>query len=332
MGQRRFYEIDVLKCACILTVVYIHSISTSFEPSNFLGYLASDFTKFAVPGLFFAAGFLFDKKENSTEQIVRKKLIRLLPPYLCCSICLQFLDVPGLSIELKNLNAGQFIYNLIFGNTFGIYYYVFVLFYLFAGSLVLRQVPDKWVLGLWGLSALLLLAFVKGLISFGMSSMFLIFRHPFFHLFAYMSGWVFSLYYETVGSLLRQYRAGVICGGVFLVAIILVYTRMGGNHFSSFPILTQFYIYTCVILLITAGTWIYKFQSGIRFISNASYGIYLLHFPIVRACQSVYPEISVDYSFVYAFVSWSAGIAGSICLISVVRKLSGRYSRYLVGC
>jgi peptidoglycan/LPS O-acetylase OafA/YrhL len=312
--------------------VYIHAISTSFEPSNFLGYLASDLCRFAVPGLFFAAGFLFDKKINSTGQIIKKKLVRLLPPYLFCSLCIQFLNVPGLSVELKNLDAGQLIYNLIFGNTLGIYYYVFVLFYLFAGSLVLRHMPGKWVLGLWGLSALLLLAFVKGLIGFGMSSMFLIFRHPFFHLFAYMSGWVFSLYYETVGSLLKQYRVGVICGSVVLVAIILVFTRMGGNHFSSFPILTQFYIYTCVTLLITAGMWIHKFQVGIRFISNASYGIYLLHFPVVRACQSVYPEISAGYSFVYAFVAWCAAIAGSILIIFMVQKLSGRYSRYLIGC
>jgi peptidoglycan/LPS O-acetylase OafA/YrhL len=311
--------------------VYIHAISTSFDPSNFPGYLANDLCWFAVPGLFFAAGFLFDKKINSTGQIIKKKLVRLLPPYLFCSLCIQFLNVPGLSVELKNLDAGQLIYNLIFGNTLGIYFFVFVLFYLFTGSLVLRHVHGKWVLGLWGLSALLLLVFVKGLVGYGMS-FFLMLRHPFFHLFAYMSGWVFSLYYETVESFLKQYRVGVICGGVVLVAIILVFTRMGGNHFSSFPILTQFYIYTCVTLLITVGISLGKFQGAIQFVSNASYGIYLLHFPIVRACQSVYPELSVNYSFVYAFVSWCVGIAGSICLIYVVRKLSGRYSRYLIGC
>ena len=263
--------------------------------------------------------------------MIKKKLIRLLPPYLFCSICMQFLDVPGLSVELKNLDAGQFIYNLMFGNTFGIYFFVFVLFYLFAGSLVLRRLPGKWVLGLWVLTALLLLAFVKGLIGLGSSSIFLVLRHPFFHLFAYMSGWVFSLYYETVGSLLKQYRIGIICCGVFLVAMILIVTRVDGNHFSSFPILTQFYIYTCITLLITVGISLEKFQGAVQFVSNCSYGIYLLHFPIVRACQSVYPEISVDYSFVYAFVAWVAGIAGSIFIIFIVKKLSGRNSRYLVG-
>src|SRR5690606_38172819 len=157
---------------------------------------------------------------------------------------------------------------------------------------------------------------------FGMSSMFLIFRHPFFHLFAYMSGWVFSLYYETTGSLLKQYRVGVICVGAVLVAISLVLTRIGDNHFSLLQIITQFYIYTCVILLITAGISREKFQGAVQFVSNASYGIYLLHFPIVRACQSVYPEISADYSFVYAFVSWCVGIAGSILIIVIVQKLS----------
>jgi peptidoglycan/LPS O-acetylase OafA/YrhL len=327
----RFHEIDLLKCVCILTVVYIHSISTSLHPSNFLGYLANDLTRFAVPGLFFAAGFLFDKKKDSTSQIIKKKLVRLLPPYIFCSLCLQLLNVPGLSVGLKNLDAGQLIYNLIFGNTFGIYYYVSVLLYLYAASLVLRHVSDKWVLGLWGIAALLLLLFVKVLVGYGMS-FFLMLRHPFFHLFAYLSGWVFSLHYEAIGSFLKKRRFGVVGGGSALVVIILVYTRLYGNHFSSFPILTQFFIYACLTVLITVGMWMTKFQGGIQFVSNCSYGIYLLHFPIVRACQSVYPEISIDYSFVYAFVSWIVGTAGSILIIFIVQKLSGRYSRYLIGC
>ena len=331
MENRRYSEIDLLKCVCILTVVYIHSISTSLDPSNFLGYLANDLTRFAVPGLFFAAGFLFDKKKYSTGQIIQKKLVRLLPPYLFCSLCIQFLNMPGLNVGLENLDAGQLIHNLVFGDTLGIYFFVFVLFYLFAASLVLRHIPDKWVLGLWGISALLLLLFVKVLVGYGMS-FFLLLRHPFLHLFAYLSGWVFSLHYEKICSCLKKYRVGVVYGGIILVAVVLVYTRMGGNHFSSFPILTQFFIYACLTVLITVGMWMTKFQGGIQFVSNCSYGIYLLHFPIVRACQSVYPEISIDYSFVYAFVSWIVGTAGSILIIFIVQKLSGRYSRYLIGC
>lgn len=331
LEKQRFPEIDALKCACILAVVYIHSISTSFEPKNPLGIFFSDFTRFAVPGLFFAAGFLFDKKKNSTGQIIGKKLVRLLPPYLFCSLCIQFLNLPGVNVRWENLSAGLLMHNLIFCDTVGIYYFVFVLFYLFAGALVLRQVPDKWVLVLWGLSALLLLAFLKGRIGFATSSMFLIFRHPFFHLFGFLSGWVLSLHYEAIRSFLKQYQVSIICSGLALVAVIFVFTRMNGN-FSSYPILTQVFIYTFLAVLVATGLWRTKFQGVLRFFSNCSYGIYLIHLPVVRTCQSVYPEWSADYSFVYAFVSWIVGIAGSISIIMIVQKLSGRYSKYLVGC
>ena len=71
MDSQRFHEIDALKCVSILTVVYIHSISTSFCPANFLGKLFADITKFAVPGLFFAAGFLFNLSKVSTNKIIK---------------------------------------------------------------------------------------------------------------------------------------------------------------------------------------------------------------------------------------------------------------------
>lgn len=322
----------MLKCVCILAVVYIHCISTSFIVTEFWGVFFTDFTRFAVPGFFFTAGFLFDKKKDPTGRLIGKKLSRLLPPYLFCSLCIQFLNLPGVNVSLENLSPGQLAYNLIFGDTVGIYYFVFVIFYLFAGSFLLRHVPPKWVFVLWGLSAILLILFVK-VWRFGEgTSFFLFLRHPFFHLFAYLSGWTYALHYERAGSFLKKYGAAVFCIGMALMLTILVYTRVDNNNFNSYPILAQLYIYTCIMLLSVAGMRNRTFQGGIHFISDRSYGIFLLHFPFVRACQLVYPEISAHYSFVYAFISWCGGIAGSLLIIFIVQKLSGRYSKYLVGC
>lgn len=331
MQNRRYTEIDLLKCLCILTVVYIHSISTSLDPANFMGYLANDVTRFAVPGLFIAAAFLFDKKKGSIRRIATKKLIRLLPPYLFCSLCFQILNVPGLIVRLENIDLGRLFYNLFYGDTFGIYYFVFVLFYLFVFSLVLRYIPNRLILGLWGLSAVLLVVFVKILIGYGMS-FFAMLRHPFFHLFAYLTGWVFSLNYEMVSMFTKRYRLEIISGGIVLISIIVFYTRMGGSHFAWFPILTQLYIYLCLMVLITIGMWMDTSHKFIRFFSESSYGIYLLHFPIVKFCQSIYPEISAHYSFIYALISWSVGVAGSILIIVGAKKIAGSYSKYMIGC
>lgn len=241
------------------------------------------------------------------------------------------MNLPGLNYSLEELDIRQFIINLLIGNTLGIYYFVFVLFYLYAVSLILRRIQKKWVFIMWIIVLVLTLYQVKNLFLHNYS-LNVLFRHPCFHLLPYLTGWLFSLYYEKIISFIKNHHLVIFVIFGILDVTLFVFTRMDGNNFSSFPILTQLYIFICITLLIIAGMWTTKFQAGIQFVSNCSYGIYLLHFPFVQACQMVYPELSVDYSFVYAFVSWFAGIAGSILIIFIVQKLSGRYSRYLVGC
>jgi peptidoglycan/LPS O-acetylase OafA/YrhL len=327
LDSQRFHEIDVLKCVGILTVVYIHSISASFVPSNFLGIFFIDITRFAVPGLFFAAGFLFNKDKISTGEIVQKKLIRILPPYVFCSLCIQFLNLPGLTVSLENLDAQQLIFNLIFGNTLALYFFIFVLLYLYAFSLILRRIPDKLVFAIWGISIFLFLLIVKKVI-FQDYSLFIIVRHPFFQCTAYLTGWIFSLYYQKITSIVKQHLAVIFFTLIILYIMLLTFTRIDGGSFNSFPILTQFHIYISIALLLIIGIKTTKHQKIIQFFSNYSYGIYLLHYPIIRSCQI----LTADYSFWRAFVAWSAGVSISVLIIFAIKKITGRYSVYLVGC
>lgn len=331
MNKQRFYEIDVLKCVCILTVVYIHSISTSFAPVNHLGIFFSDITSYAVPGLFLASGFLFNVNEASTSQIIKKKLIRILPPYVFCSLCIQFLNLPGLNVRLENLDIKQLIFNLVFGNTVGIYYFIFVLFYLYAFSIILRHIPDRWILVIWGASFILLLLFVNRIFWDG-QSLFVLFRHPSFHLFSYLTGWIFYLHYQKIITVVKKHLAVFMLTVIISDIILLAFTRMDGGSFNSFPVLAQFHIYFCIIFLLILGIKNTNNQKVTQFLSDYSYGIYLLHFPVVRGCQLFYPEIAADYSFWYAFVSWSAGLLISIFIIFAIKKITGRYSVHLVGC
>lgn len=331
MEKTRYPEIDFLKFVCILTVVYIHSISTGFYPASFSGRLAGDATRFAVPGLFFAAGFLFEKRNYTTTNLAKRKLVRLLPPYLFCSLCLQFLNVPGLNVPMPTIDFYQLAHNLLFGDTFGIYYFVFVLFYLYAASLLLRRLPDHWAFASWAMSGLLLVLFLKGVIG-GRMSLFLLFRCPYFHLFAYMSGWMFSLHYEEIKRFLRKYRKVVIGAGTALALATFAGTHANGVDRVSFSILTQVYIYAVLAIVIAVGISPGRFQAGIRLISGFSYGIYLIHFPIVRTVQGLRPELSSDYCFTYALVAWSVGVSASLLIILAARKVAGRYAVHLVGC
>jgi peptidoglycan/LPS O-acetylase OafA/YrhL len=330
LKKTRYLEIDFLKCVCILTVVYIHSISTSFSPGNFLGYLAGDITRFAVPGLFFASGFLFDKKKYTTKEILWKKFLRLIPPYLFCSICFQVIDAPGLTVARNDLNSCDFLKNIVFGNTFGIYYFVFVLFYLFALSIFFRRLSKKVVLLVWVFSFFVLFLFFKGLIA-RTESMFWFFRHPFIYLFYYLSGWIFSLYYHSIVSCLKKYYYKIIICGFGIITTLLFYTRICGNDFYDFPVVSQFFIILSVFVIVGLGVPRRKSASPkIVFLSKNSYGIYLLHFPIVRYCQFMYPEASSNYS-IYSIVFWSLGLSVSVLLILAIKRIAGKRSIYLIG-
>jgi len=329
--DHRFHEIDLLKCISIITVVYIHSISAGLNVTNSAGIFFADFTRFAVPGLFFAAAFLFDKSDASTGQIIKKRLIRILPPYIFCSLCIQFLNLPGLIVKLEDLNIHQFMLNLIFGNTLGIYYFIFVLFYLYAFSLLLRLTPNRWVLAIWMTSFILLALFVKKICPQNLS-FFQLLRHPSFHLFSYLTGWVVALYYEKIFSAARKHFAAFFLTFLFLAVVVLIWTRTGGGSFDSSPIFGQFYIYLFMGLLFIVGTKPATHQGVIQKLSDYSYGIYLLHFPVVQGCQLLYPEHSQDFSFPHSLVSWIAGIFVSLLIIAAIKKIAGRGSVYLVGC
>lgn len=331
LENKRYHEIDVLKCVSILAVVYIHSLSTSFSPSNSIGIFFADLTRFAVPGLFFASGFLFNRSRLSTGQTVKKKVIRLLPPYIFCSLCIQFLNLPGLNVRLENLDVQQLAFNLVFGNTIGIYYFVFVLFCLYAFSLILRYIPGKWILIVWGSSFVLLLLYVKTFFWTG-GSLFVMFRHPGFHLFSYLTGLVCALYYQKITPVFEKYSVAILITVIISDILLFSFTRMNEKSFQSFPILTQLHIYLCITLLLLIGIKTNRCQKITRLLSDYSYGIYLLHFPVVRSCQLLYPEIAADYSFPYAFISWSAGVSVSLFLIFAIKKITGRYSVHLVGC
>ena len=331
LEKPRYPEIDFLKFVCILTVVYIHSISTSFSPGNFLGYLVGDFTRYAVPGLFFASGFLFDKKKYTTKEIFWKKIIRLIPPYLFCSIIFQIIDAPGLMVARDDLNLSEFLNNIILGNTFGIYYFVFVLFYLFSLSLFLRKISKTLVLILWMFSFLFLIFFWFGWIA-QVESMFWLFRHPFIYLFFYFSGWIFSLHYRLVISFIEKYNSKILGLGVSLIISLIFYTRICGKSFNEFPVAPQFFIISSILIIVTLGVSNFTNRSSIvDFFSKNSYAIYLLHFPIVRYFQFLYPEASKHYSFFYSLVFWGFGLSVSVLLILAIKRITGKSSIHLIG-
>jgi hypothetical protein len=77
--------IDVLKAVATLTVVWIHTAHGLARPTSVVIYLTTILSGFAVPGFFFAAGFLRWRPSPVPVAAVRRWIMRLLSPYLVAS-------------------------------------------------------------------------------------------------------------------------------------------------------------------------------------------------------------------------------------------------------
>ena len=340
MPNHRYHEIDFIKFVSILIVVYAHSVTTSFEPSK-VWYisLARDMGRFSVPALFFTSGFLFTKGDQATGQIIKKKLLRILPPYFFCSTCIQVLNLPKVSTPLEQLSMKQFVLNLIAGDTIGIYYYIFVLFYLYAFSLVIRRLPLKWVWGVWLISLLCLWLFIENIYIPPLMLNYIVpnsifsflMRHPFYWVFPYMTGWMVSLYYQKIYTFLNNKANVAILLSAFLVVMSHIYADVFGGGLRVAPILNQITIYLKICLLFCIGLKMTKSMAVIRYLSDNMYGIYLVHFPIAKSVQAALTDFSVNYHFISTAISWATGIALSLVIIHLFKKVGGRYSVYFVG-
>ena len=330
-SRERWYEIDVLKAFCILAVVYVHSISTSISPRHPVGEFLGHFTRFAVPGLLFAAGFLFRKSEIGGGQLSVKLVRRIVPPYLVWSLIILTLGLSDTRPPLTRMSIGQVGYDLLTGHAVSIYYFVFLISYLYAFSFLLRFSRAGFVLGVWLAFALLTVLFYLYPVLFLPDYLFrlapprpedfffVVMRHPFVYAVFYLTGWAFSLSYASVRSFLHKRAVAVLCA----------LTRATG--FSTIQLLIQLHVLLIIVLLLVVGIVGFPLRPAVEFLSRNTYGVFLIHLPLVRGFQGLFPHHTWDFSAPHSIGAWSVGVAGSLLIIVFARLVVGRYSPYLVG-
>lgn len=334
MKKDRLLEIDMVKAICILSVVCIHANSTAFDPPSNIGKLIGSFTRYSVPGLIFAAGFLFRKDGTNDLLLIRKLLLRILPPYLIWSCVILLFNLPGNRVPLSQISFSEFLSNLIFGNTIGIYYFVFVILYLYALSFIFKKLPIHMIHILWIVSGAGVYLFYTHLTFFVPVSpdifIFTLTRHPSVTLFPYLSGWIFSLHFFKIRTFLsNHFKVGLLCV-VIIDVVAFVVTQQIPSPITA-QLAVQFHIYFFMLLLIFLGLKSSKMDNLVVYFSRNSYGIYLVHFPIVRGFQALYPDITKDFSLVYSSLALCIGTIGAVVVVAVIKRLTGKYSFYIVG-
>lgn len=322
--ERRFAEIDALKAAGILTVILIHGLRPSWDPTiSAIEAWLGDVTRFAVPGFLLASGFLYAARVPVPATTTRRRLRRLLVPYAIASLCAQvFRAAYGDTASPRELGV-----ELLLGGSFGPYYYVFVIALLMLATPALARLPARALAGLTAACVAAQGVFQPGCVSL---PFFWHLRNPLFWGAYFLIGWQLRLHYGAVVAALVPRRAAAV-GVLALLAAGLAAALAGDLSIGLRYALSWLETYVVLALLFAAACGHERPPKWLRELSDVTYPVYLFHLFFVYAARPYFPFGFWRADLASLLGPWLAGLVGSLILVAAARALLGDRSRDVIG-
>lgn len=317
----RFTAIDVLKASGIIVVMWIHAFQLFGNTEPLVIQRLAFVTRYAVPAFFVASGFLYAYgRPLSWRQFAARRLTRLLVPYAIASLLAMGFRHFAFS---ERLNGPQALFELATGGAWGIYYFVPLLL----GAAVVGNGVFRFRSLAWPLFALF---WVLGLLSemwlipFG--GLYWQLRSPFRWWGYFFAGWVVAQHFGVLQRVAtaRRRRIGVAAFAVAGTVFVYYVLALPPSWSRQMAVLQYVGIYG-----ILAGLFMLTLRSSdvsvVRWLSEATYPMYLYHYFIIAA---VHHWPAAPLRDAAAFV---LACAGSVALVHVGRKALGRHARLLMG-
>jgi peptidoglycan/LPS O-acetylase OafA/YrhL len=331
-GTGRLPAIDWIKAVAIVAVVLTHAGPTpwqpGFTPTDSL--LRLDLTLFHVPSFLLIAGFLYQRPEPLSGRDLRGRLLRILIPYAIASAVAQATGLSGAR------NAHEVMVQLVTASSLGIYYFVrelalcIVLAWplsrlslraqqaLLAALLAAAIGFEYWLTKLWPYAELPWI----GTVNLAMVA------DQLYAFVYFLIGWVAAASGARLPARSSWQAWAMLAFGIAGIATITALSPFAES-------LQRFWIggrvpYTlAVIALLLVLTGRASIPSPVRFLSEASLGIYLYHFyfqsllaPHVVAWP---PALRIPVS-----LAIDVGCAAALCWLAR-RLLGASRARTLVG-
>jgi peptidoglycan/LPS O-acetylase OafA/YrhL len=330
-------EVDWIKAIGILTVVLIHALPNIYtgDQISLVDEWIGQVTHFAVPGFLVCSGFLFAGSSSSRSWAsVRPRLQRILLPYLVFSAvswcyCLAW-DLLG-----RPASAGDptpFWQKVVLFSTMGHYYYVFLITFLVLVTPLIARIPRALIPGATLVAMALQLAAEIQLIP--LPPLFWHIRSPLRCLGPFLLGWQASLGLEALGRLGASGRGRHVWLAIFFV--LMVGCWVGVEVVDIFGQLRLFIgwvgIYTTLgfLLMVTLGQR--DAPTCVRWLSDASYPIYLSHVFFMTPLLACWPYVSGTFDPLRIFAAWAVSLASSVVFVMLCRRILGaKLARKWIG-
>jgi fucose 4-O-acetylase-like acetyltransferase len=312
----RLDGIDFLKAAAITAVVFAHSGVFSARATPWDRWLTGRWVWFHVPTFLLVSGFLYCRRDPVPLAEVGARLGRLLLPYAVVSLAVLASGVGG-----RPATLGEAAWRLATGSALGVYYFVPVLAACELLIWPLSRLREPGVAGFVGLCLAYALASALAPRLALPLDPFWAARSPTESFWGgyFVLGWLAALGWPRLAELAIRHRGWVILACVGGIA--LWFHGVGGRISPRWSVLTRV-AYTLsvagALLLATRGR---RAPPALRFLSEASLAIYLLHAPLLTA--SYFPVAGWSPLARIPF-QVALGLGGSSLLALAARRALGR--------
>jgi len=324
---QRYYELDVMKAASIVAVVFIHSTSPFWFPNvssidRFVGYTA----RFAVPAFLAVSGFLYYSAQPILLATVLRRARRILLPYFVASAMAYAFGI----LFPRYAATTSLLKGLLVGGTFGPYYYVFVLVQFVLATWLLSRFPPP----------LMWLCLLASIVTSGLAEVsFRFLLDPFWTLrrgdtwaFWFLLGWMLAAHRDVVFAFTKRYRPTILC--CWFVCLVVSSAVLSRGIFTDIRLARA--VEMVLILANLMGLFSLKrgtqsLPRSVLTLSNWSYAIYLFHPFFIYLLQETVERHHQLCGLCVLLLRCCAGLGGALCVTYTARRFLGPLSRDVVG-
>ncbi|WP_293148060.1 MULTISPECIES: acyltransferase [unclassified Microcoleus] len=346
-ASNRFAEFDLIRALAIVSVVITHAGFASFRDRRILFVSIDTLQLFCVPAFLLLSGFFLTNKldnQNNPGQVVKKRLSRIIPPYLFWSVALYILNNLG---SLQKFDLLSLLRNILTGSVMPPYYFIVVIIQCYGWwwlLVKLRVLEPRKILAL-GLTiqTIFTVFFYLTALKYISIPLPLMERWIFSWILPFSTGLFLGAVYDKIQPLLEGRKILVLGTTVlFFLASIWEYylltgvTAEGWFFRSFFKLSAQGYAIFFVLSILAFSKNIAlpsRVSSLVKLLAAYSFPIYLLDSKVVQYVLLVF------YKFidpVHPLLKLSFLVTGTLCgclvIIYLLQKaLPKKYSQYILG-
>ncbi|MEG3897745.1 MULTISPECIES: acyltransferase [unclassified Microcoleus] len=346
-ASNRFAEFDLIRALAIVSVVITHAGFLAFRDRRILFVAIDTFQLFCVPAFLLLSGFFLTNKlenQNNPALVVKKRLSKIIPPYLFWSIALYILNNWG---ELQKFDLLSLFRDILTGSVMPPYYFIVVIVQCYGWwwlLVKLRFLEPRKVLAL-GLiiQTIFTIFFYLTALKYISIPLPLMERWIFSWILPFSTGLFLGGSYDRIQPVLERRKIPILWATIlFYIASIWEYYLISGVNSdgwflrSFFKISSQGYaiFFVLSILAFSKSIALSSRISGlIKILAAYSFPIYLLDSTVVKYVLLVFYKFidPVNPLLKLGFLVTGTLLGCWVIIYLLQKVLPAKYSQYILG-